>query len=140
MHVVLQETGFFIPNRHDACYMRVTCKLHVLFNACWLEWNVRSIAYRYSFWTSWPQYLPTASPTMLKCFTSCKCSVHVLSHVTSMLSVMLHACNMHGKRPKSLHVTCNMHVQHIQDMHVTWPHVVTSKVHVTCMLHAQLFE
>jgi len=33
-----------------------------------------------------------------------------------------------------------MRVQHILDMHVTWPHVVTSKVHVTCMLHAQLFE
>ena len=59
--------------------------------------------------------------------------MHVLLHVTITLSVMLHACNKHGKCPKSLHV------QHILDMHVTWPHVVTSKVHVTCMLHAQLY-
>jgi len=57
-----------------------------------------------------------------------------------MLSVMLHAYNMHEKRPKSLHVTCNMCVQHILDMHVTWLHVVTSKVHVACMLHAQFLE
>jgi len=53
---------------------------------------------------------------------------------------MLHAYNMHEKRPKSLHVTCNMCVQHILDMHVTWLHVVTSKVHVACMLHAQFLE
>jgi len=31
-------------------------------------------------------------------------------------------------------------VTHILDMHVTWPHVVTSNVHVTCMLQAQRFE
>ena len=132
MHVVLQETGFFIPNRHDACYMRVTCKLHVLFNACWLEWNVRSIAYRYSFWTSWPQYLPTASPTILNCFTLCKCSMHVLSHVTSMLRVMLHVCNMHGKRPKSLHVPCmfqELCMVHAWFLTITW----YSFKHISCM-------
>jgi len=56
-------------------------------------------------------YVPTASPTILKCFTSCNCSMHVLLHVTSMLGVMLHDVTSIEKRLKSLHVTCNIHVQ-----------------------------
>jgi len=120
-NVSYMKHGFaYLTGMLHACY-------NVLLNACWPEGNIRSIAHRYSFWTSWPQYIPTASPTMLKCFTSCKCSMHVIvSHVTSMFSV---TCMENVPNPCMLHATCVYNI--LLDTHVTWPQVVTNKVHFT---------
>ena len=138
---VLHETWFFfILNRHLTCtlhasYMQITCPVqHMLARREHLKYSIHFGPLGLNI------YAPTASPTILKCFTSCNCSMHVLLHVTSILGVMLHdvTCIENVSNPCRLQAACMYNV--LPDMHVTWLHVVTSKVYATCMQHAQLFE